>query len=80
MNQSNFFIKTLADQIGNFVQIILKKKINIKMLFVRFLQVKTSLKTSFFKDFIKYLNIETISMFKNKPTLQEILCRYDQRL
>ena len=47
------------------------------MLFVRFLQVKTSLKTSFFKDFIKYLNIETISMFKNKPTLLEILCRYD---
>ena len=30
---------------------------------------QTSLKRSIFKDFIKLLNIETISMFKNKPTL-----------
>jgi len=36
-----------------------------------------SFKTSIFEDFVKYLNIEKISMFKNKPTLSEILCRYD---
>ena len=35
------------------------------------------LKNVIFKDFIKYLNIETIAMFKNQPILLEILCRYD---
>ena len=29
MNKSNFFIRTLVHQLGNFVQIILKKKIKI---------------------------------------------------